>query len=79
MKMKMMRIFLRVRLYKERVCVRVPMYVCLTASVWLGVELTNCWSRIGVKSGRFVSMHVCIYMHVSEYLSEDKRDCCLYI
>ena len=51
------------------------MYVCLTASVWLCVELTMRGSKIGVKSGGFVSMHICIYMHVSEYLSEDKRDC----
>ena len=62
-------------------CVRVRMYVCLTVSVWLCVELTMRGSRIGENSGRFVSMHVCIhiYMHVSEYLSEDKRDCRLYV
>ena len=43
------------------VCVRVRMYVCLTASVWLCVELTMRGSKIGEKSGRFVSIHVCIY------------------
>ena len=53
------------------------MYVCLTVSVWLCVELTMRGSKIGVKSGRFVSMHV--YMRVSEYLSEEKRDCHLYV
>ena len=57
------------------------MYVCLTVSVWLCVELTMRGSKIGVKSGRFVSTHVCIhiYMYVSEYLFEDKRDCHLHV